>query len=286
MQRAVEPHAEARNDHDILAGLAERLGVARAFTEERDERAWLSSMWAKLHASFEAAGIAAPDFETFWRDGSFAVPDTESERVLFEAFRADPAGSPLQTPSGRIELYSETIAGFGYDDCPGHPAWLEKSEGLGSPRARRYPLALVANNPATRLHGQLDHGAYSQSAKVRGREPVRLHPADAAARGIANGDVVRLSNDRGSCLAGAVVTEDVRRGVVQLSTGAWFDPDDPAAEIAACVHGNPNVLTRDAGTSRLSQGCSGQHALVEVERWNGPLPPVRAFEPPAIAERR
>jgi biotin/methionine sulfoxide reductase len=285
MHRAVEPHAEARNDHDILAGLAERLGVAKAFTEERDERAWLSSIWAKLRTSLEAAGIAAPDFETFWRDGSFAVPDTESERVLFDAFRADPAGNPLQTPSGRIELYSETIAGFGYDDCPGHPAWLEKSEALGSPRARRYPLALVANNPATRLHSQLDHGAYSQSAKVQGREPVRIHPADAAARGIANGDVVRLSNDRGSCLAGAVLTEDVRRGVVQLSTGAWFDPDDPAAEIAMCVHGNPNVLTRDAGTSRLSQGCSGQHALVEVERWNGPLPPVRAFEPPAVAER-
>jgi biotin/methionine sulfoxide reductase len=145
---------------------------------------------------------------------------------------------------------------------------------------------LVANNPATRLHSQLDHGAYSQAAKVQGREPVRIHPADAAARGIASGDVVRLSNDRGSCLAGAVVTEDVRPGVVQLSTGAWFDPDDPTAEIATCVHGNPNVLTRDAGTSRLSQGCSGQHALVEVERWDGPLPPVRAFDPPAIADRR
>jgi biotin/methionine sulfoxide reductase len=51
------------------------------------------------------------------------------------------------------------------------------------------------------------------------------------------------------------------------------------------VHGNPNMLTRDAGTSRLSQGCSGQHALVEVERWNGPLSPVRAFEPPAVTER-
>jgi biotin/methionine sulfoxide reductase len=285
MHRAVEPHAEARHDHDIFTGLAERLGVARAFTDERDERAWLSSMWAKLRASFEAVGVAAPDFETFWRDGSFAVPDLESERVLFGAFRADPARNPLRTPSGRIELYSETIAGFGYDDCPGHPTWLDKSEAPGAPLARRYPLTLVANNPATRLHSQLDHGAYSQSAKVQGREPVRIHPADAAARGIASGDIVRLSNDRGSCLAGAVLTEDVRRGVVQLSTGAWFDPDDPAAEIAMCVHGNPNMLTRDTGTSRLSQGCSGQHALVEVERWNGPLPPVRAFDPPAVAER-
>jgi biotin/methionine sulfoxide reductase len=51
-----------------------------------------------------------------------------------------------------------------------------------------------------------------------------------------------------------------------------------------CVHGNPNVLTPDRGASRLSQGCSGQHALVEVQRAEGPLPPVRAWEPPRIAE--
>jgi biotin/methionine sulfoxide reductase len=285
MHRAVDPYAEAKNDHDILAGLAERLGVAKAFTEERDERAWLAWMYAKLRASLEQAGIAAPSFDAFWAEGSIAIPDVDADRVLFDAFRADPEANALRTPSGKIELFSETVAGFGYDDCPGHPAWLEKEEWLGSPRAHRYPLALVANNPATRLHSQLDHGAYSQAAKVQGREPARLHPADAAARGISGGDVVRLWNDRGSCLAGAVLTEDVRPGVVQLSTGAWFDPDDPAADLAMCVHGNPNVLTRDVGTSRLSQGCSGQHALVEIERFDGPLPPVRAFEPPIVADR-
>ena len=149
-------------------------------------------------------------------------------------------------------------------------------EWLGAPRAATFPLALVANNPASRLHSQLDIGAYSQASKVNGREPVRMHPDDAAARGIPSGDVVRLFNDRGSCLAGAVLTTDVRRGVVQLSTGAWFDPDDPRAEIAMCVHGNPNMLTRDIGTSRLSQGCSGQHALVEVERFAGVAPPVQS----------
>jgi biotin/methionine sulfoxide reductase len=83
-----------------------------------------------------------------------------------------------------------------------------------------------------------------------------------------------------------VISTDVRPGVVQLSTGAWFDPDDPRAELAMCVHGNPNLLTRDVGTSRLSQGCSGQHALVELERFAGTAPPVRAFEPPRIETRR
>jgi biotin/methionine sulfoxide reductase len=282
MQQAVAPIGEARSDYDILAGLAVRLGFGEAFTEGKDEGAWLEQLYAELRRTLADAGIAAPPFEEFWAAGSLEIPDVEADRVLFDTFRADPKGHPLRTPSGKLELFSETVAGFGYDDCPGHPTWLESDEWLGSPKAARFPLALVANNPATRLHGQLDLGPYSQAAKVQGREPVRMHPTDAAARRITDGDVVRLFNERGSCLAGAVVTEDVRAGVVQLSTGAWFDPDDPRAETAMCVHGNPNVLTRDVGTSRLSQGCSGQHALVEVERFEGPVPRVRAFDPPPI----
>lgn len=283
MHRVLEPLDGARDDHAVLAGLAARLGVGDAFTEGMDERAWLEHLYAQLAAALGDAGIAAPSFAEFWAAGSLAVPDVEAERVLFDAFRADPEGHRLRTPSGRIELYSETIASFGYDDCPPHPTWLESAEWLGAPLAERFPLALVANNPATRLHGQLDAGPYSQASKVKGREPLRIHPTDAAARGIASGDVVRVFNDRGACLAGAIVTADVRPRVVQLSTGAWFDPDDPGAERATCVHGNPNVLTRDVGTSRLAQGCSGQHALVEVERFAGTPPPVRAFTPPPIA---
>jgi biotin/methionine sulfoxide reductase len=141
-------------------------------------------------------------------------------------------------------------------------------------------LQLIANQPATRLHSQLDFGATSQAAKIKGRERVRIHPQDAAARGIADGDIVRLHNDRGACLAGAVLSDALRPGTVQLSTGAWYDPEDPAAEKPFCVHGNPNVLTRDVGTSRLAQGCTGQLCLVEIERFDGPLPPVTAFDPP------
>jgi biotin/methionine sulfoxide reductase len=92
--------------------------------------------------------------------------------------------------------------------------------------------------------------------------------------------VVRLFNDRGSCLAGAVLDDGVRPGVVQLSTGAWFDPSSP--DTATCVHGNPNAVTIDVGASRLSQGCTGQVTLVEVERFDGAPPPVRAFVPPRI----
>jgi biotin/methionine sulfoxide reductase len=108
---------------------------------------------------------------------------------------------------------------------------------------------------------------------------VRIHPADAAARGIRDGALVRIHNDRGSCLAGAVIDEGVMPGVLVMSTGAWFDADDATLE----RHGNPNVLTPDIGTSQLTQGCSALSALVDVEPWQGDAPPMRAFEAPVIA---
>ena len=81
------------------------------------------------------------------------------------------------------------------------------------------------------------------------------------------------------------MTEDVRPGVVQFATGAWYDPADPATENSIDKHGNPNVLTRDIGTSRLGQGPSAHSALVEIERYNGDLPPVTAHKPPEIRTR-
>lgn len=245
----------------------------------------LRQMYEAWRGPVLARGFDVPEFDRFWAAGFVELPFADDDLVLFESFRRDPEGAPLKTPSGRIELFSATIAGFGDDDCPGHPVWREPAEWLGGDEAGRFPLQLIANNPATRLHSQLDMGAHSQASKIRGREPVRLHPVDAARRGIAAGDVVRLFNARGSCLAGAVLSEAVRPGVVQLSTGAWYDPLDPADPNAMCVHGNPNVLTRDAGTSRLAQGCTGQHALVEVERWDGEVPPIRAYDPPATVLR-
>ncbi len=280
MHRAVAPYREARDDYHIFTGLAERLGLAAAFTEGRSARQWLEHLYEPTRRALAERGVNAPDFAQFWEDGELLLPTQPWDGGIVRDFRRNPETAPLPTPSGRIEIASATIAGFGYADCPGHPAWLPPAEGAGSPAASRFPLQLIANQPATRLHSQLDFGATSRGSKIRGREPVRIHPQDAAVRGIADGDIVRLYNDRGACLAGAVLSDALRPGVVQLSTGAWYDPADPAAEIPFCVHGNPNVLTRDTGTSRLAQGCTGQLALVEIERFDGPLPPIKAFDPP------
>ena len=287
MKAVLAPVGAARNDYAIFREVAARLGPAieESFSEGRSERAWLERMYEVWAEHAVGVGLDVPPFAEFWERGELELPEGPTDHVQFAAFRADPQGKRLPTPSGLIEIFSAAIDAFGYDDCPGHPVWREPEEWQGSPLAAEFPLLLIANNPVTRLHSQLDVGAYSQASKVQGREPVRMHPTDMAARGIAAGTVVRLFNRRGSCLAGAVASEDVRPGVVQLSTGAWFDPDDPTAAVTMCRHGNPNVLTRDSGTSRLAQGSTGQHALVEVARWEGELPPLRCLVPPEIVAR-
>lgn len=281
MHRAIAPVGEARDDYAIFAALAERLGFADVFMKGRDEDAWLRHLYEQCRHSAGANAAAVPDFDTFWQQGYLEIPAMTDEYVLFADFRADPDKHKLKTPSGKIELYSEKIAGFGYDDCPPHPTWIEPWEWLGGPDAKNYPLHLVSSQPRDRLHSQMDCGPVSAGGKVAGREAITLNPIDAKARGIAEGDVVRVHNARGSCLAGAIISDAISAGVVRLSCGAWFDPAD--TDPTMCQHGNSNVLTRDQGTSKLAQGPSSATALVEVERWTGAVEPVRAFAPPRVA---
>lgn len=237
----------------------------------------MSTLFETTRAALVAGGHDAPDFEAFWDHGELRLPLKPDDGGPACAFRNDPLASALQTPSGKIEIFSETIESFGYDDCRGHPQWYPpRAEAEGN--ESRFPLYLVCNQPHQRLHSQLDYGDFSRSTKIKGREPVRINPLDAAERGISDGDIVRLFNDRGSCLAAAVISEDVRKSVMQLATGAWFEPENAAADKTMCVHGNPNILTRDVGTSQLAQGSTGQLTKVEVERFVGEPPPVQIFE--------
>jgi biotin/methionine sulfoxide reductase len=276
MRPVTEPFGEARDDYAIFADLADRLGAREAFTEGRDVRQWLEHLYEPTRAGLLQQGLAAPAFDEFWAGEGFDLPQEEDDGGSLRAFRNDPDAARLPTPSGRIEIFSQTIAGFAEADCPGHPAWLAPAE----PPSAQAPLHLIANQPSTRLHSQLDFGGHSAGAKHRGREVARMHPDDAHARGISDGDIIRLFNARGACLAAARLTDEIRPGVVQLPTGAWYDPEDAADDKPLCVHGNPNVLTRDIGTSSLAQGCTGQLTAVQVERFGGNLPPIKAYDPP------
>ncbi len=283
MHQASAPVGKARNDHDIFTDLADRMGFRDDFTEGRTEMEWLEHIWNVSRQLASCRGVEMPGFKEFWETGYVQVPAPAKPYVQFEDFREDPDGRALNTPSGKIELFSERVAGFGYDDCPGFAAWREPKEYLGADAAKRFPLHMLSNQPKTRLHSQMDAGGASKRSKIKGREPMWMHPDDAAARGLKSGDVVRVFNDRGQTLAGLIVSDMVMPSVIQFPTGAWFDPatpENPADGLE--IHGNPNVLTRDEGTSRLGQGTSAHSALVEVEKYDGPLPDVTTMRAPKI----
>jgi biotin/methionine sulfoxide reductase len=275
--QAVQPPGEAREEFAVLSELARRLGADH--DEGLDSAGWLR----KLYEDWRAAPGAppAPAFDAFWAEGQVALPQQPYEDTVFRAFRADPQAHPLDTPTGRIELYHEPFADWGQPDVPPHVAWLERTQWWGAAQAGEFDLHLVANQPSHRLHSQQDMGTASQATKVAGREPIRLHPDDAAARGLADGDVARVSSPQGSLLAGVIVSAQLMPGVAQMHTGAWFDGSAP--EIADCIAGNVNVLTRDAGTSALAQASDGANVLVKVQRYDGPLPPLRAYDPPRFS---
>jgi len=281
MKKVFEPQGEARDDYAIFLDLARRLGCEEVYGEGRDARAWLRHLYAQWRE--RSASAAIPDFDTFWSDGLLDLAASGKPGVvLLEAFRADPVANPLATRSGKIEIFSETIAGFGYADCPGHAQWFEPVEWLGADAAQAFPLHLISDQPYTKLHSQYDHAGYSTGVRIEGREPVTMHPEDAQQRGLEAGDIVRVWNARGGCLAGVRLSDGIRRGVVRLSTGAWFDPGPGHQGLALEKHGNPNALTLDVGASSLSQGCAAQTCLVQIERWQGELPPLQAHTAPAF----
>ena len=285
MKKAREPVGEARDDYWIFSEITRRLGADDVYTEGRDTMQWLAHMHEESRQKSAKVGVPFPSFEEFWEAGIAEAKGENREPVMLAKFRADPAANPLKTPSGKIEIFSEKIASFGYDDCPGHATWMEPIEWLGSKKAERYPLHMLSDQPADKLHSQLDHSPHAKATKVKGRQPVTLHPEDAAARGITEGDMLRVFNDRGACLAAAQLSDRIRRGVVRLSTGAWFDPEDQGSNRPLEKHGNPNALTLDIGASKLSQGCIAQTCLVEIERFDGPAPQVTAHTLPAFEAR-
>jgi trimethylamine-N-oxide reductase (cytochrome c) len=284
MKKVVEPVFESRNEYDIFTALAKRLGVEQDFTTGKSEMDWIRSLYDEALAQAKTRKIPMPEFDEFWNGSgvaSFEVPAAARKFVRFAQFRADPLLNPLPTPSGMIEIFSNAVAKMNYDDCPPHPTWLEPVERLG--HAGKFPLHVNSNHSPYRLHSQLCSTSVRDLYAVAGREPCWLNPLDAAARGIKPGDVLRVFNDRGQVLAGAVVTEDVRPGVIQLQEGAWYDPQEPGKPDTLCKYGDPNVLSRDIGTSRLSQSTSAHTAMAEVEKYQGTPPAVTVFTAPAAA---
>ncbi len=121
-------------------------------------RDWLRHLYEASREKAALYEIELPAFEEFWEQGYVRGAAPARAAGQPRRFRADPVAFPLGTPSGRIEIYSERIASFGYDDCPGHPVWQEPAEWLG-----------VARGGALSAASHLEPAAHQAAQPVRPR---------------------------------------------------------------------------------------------------------------------
>ena len=272
--KCIEPVGESKSDYEIVCLIAEKLGLLEKYTGGKTVEEWLS-------LSFKNSGMdKLIGYEEFQENGYYVLPtDPDWKKIPagLREFYNDPDNHPLKTPSGKIEFYSQNLAKHFPDDRerPPVPHWIEKGEShderLSSKRAEKYPLLIMSNHGRWRVHAQCDDITWTreiQTCKVKGPdgykyEPLWISPADAAARKIRNGDVVRVYNERGIVLGGAYVTERMMPGTVYMDHGARYDP----IIIGELDRGGAiNTITPHNLTSKNATGMVVSSFLVEVKK--------------------
>ncbi len=217
----VPPAGQARSDYDALCDLAGRLGFGAAFSEGRSAAEWVQLFLDQSEI---------PDHEAFRQSGVYRVD--RPPRAGLDAFTADPAGHPLDTPSGKVEIYSARFAiNTGLSPIP---TWMEP------PADPRFPLRQITPKSPHRTHSQ----GHLSELRRRAGHALEMHPADAAPRGFKGGETVRVHNAQGAVIVPLRLSEDVVPGVVCLPEGIWADLDGDGEDRA----GAANLLTSTQGT--------------------------------------
>lgn len=259
--QVIKPRFECKNIYEMTSELAKRMGVEQKFTEGRTQEEWMRHLYQQSVQAIPAL----PDFDTFRQQGIFKQRDPEQHHVAYKSFREDPLANPLETPSGKIEIYSAALADIAAkwqlekeDIIDPLPVYAAGFENYDDPLASRYPLQLTGFHFKGRVHstyGNVD------VLKAACRQEMWINPMDAAQRGITNGDMIRIFNDRGEVQIAAKVTPRMMPGVVALGEGAWYTPDSKRIDRAGSI----NVLTSQR-PSPLAKGNPSHTNLVQVAK--------------------
>ncbi len=254
----VEPLGQTKSDFRICADLAEYLGVGQAFAEGLDERGWVNRILQDYKArrfkdlplvdEFEAANI-----------GAYVQP-VEHPAVAFADFRRDPQKYPLNTPSGKVEIFSTELLGRANPaEIPPIPKYIQEWESPFGPEAQEYPLQAMGTQTLHRVHSTHENNDWLQEAFP---QRVLINTLDAAARGIEDGDWVRVFNPRGEMVLPCRVTVRILPGVVDIPSGAWWTPDAAGVD----RRGNVNVLTSERLTP-FAFGNAQHTIMVQVAKY-------------------
>lgn len=258
---AVSPMHECRSVYDMCTEIARRLGVAEAYTEGRDQEAWLRHIYAQA----QKKNGNLPDFGDFRKMGIFKQKNPGQPAVAYQDFRNNPQANPLATPSGKIEIYSERLAEIAAalelkegDIITPLPEYAPSPEGHEAKLAEKYPLQVFGFHYKARTHS-----TYGNVGLLAGacHQELWVNPVDALQRGIKDGDMLRVWNDRGELRIPAKVTERILPGVIAMGQGAWYQPDRNGIDHGACI----NTLTTQR-PSPLAKGNPQHTNLAEIAK--------------------
>ncbi len=257
--QAIKPQFEAKSIYDICTGLADKLGVKEAFTEGRDQEGWLRHLYQLTRAQ----DPTLPEFDAMREQGIYKRK-VEEHFVAYKDFRNDPEANPLNTPTGKIEIYSEKLAELAdawtlKDDEVIHPLpiYVPNFEGYEESKTGNFPLQLTGFHYKARAHSTYGNVSILKEAAP---QEMWINPMDAQQRGIKNGDLIRIFNDRGEVHIAAKVTPRILPGVVALGEGGWYAPDGQRIDHGGCI----NVLTTQR-PSPLAKGNPQHTNLVDVQ---------------------
>ncbi len=252
--KLVEPPGECKSDYRICSELAERLGIGEAFTEGRDEKGWVEFCLDEFRRE---RFPELPSLDEFIDGnlGAWTRPATKPE-IAFADFRADPEKHPLNTPSGKIEIFSKQLFELHQpDEIPPIPKYIQEWE---SPFEGRYPLQAIGHHTLHRVHSTHDNNDWLEEAFP---QRVFINPIDAAARGIEDGDEVKVYNEHGALILPCRFTDRIMPGVIDIPQGAWYEPDEDGIDRGGCV----NVLTSHRWTP-LAFATAQHTIMVEIEK--------------------
>ncbi|MCL5734927.1 MAG: molybdopterin-dependent oxidoreductase [Actinobacteria bacterium] len=272
--KCVEPLGESYSDYEIVCMLADRLGLLKEYTGGKTIPELIKYGWETSRCSDLIS------WEELNEKGYYVVPTADGWEEVpagFYNFYKDPEKYPLTTPTGKLEFLATGLQKHFPKDLerPPVPKWVAKGisheETIGTERSKKYPLLVCSNHPRWGVHSQHDDITWLReipTCKIKGPDgyqyhPVWLHPSTAGERGIKDGDVVSIFNERGTVLGAAYITERIMPDVVYMDHGAKWDPIEPGVLDRG---GAINTIVPRNTTSKNAVGHAVSGFLVEIEK--------------------